>query len=318
MVFKLKILYKLGKLNQGVLQMFAMSKRIFLFIITNILILITLSITWSIISKFFNLPPNGYEYLMFFAVVFGFGGAFISLLMSKWMAKRMMGVQIIAPNTQDSHARRLVENVHQYAKAAGLKTMPEVGIYESAEVNAFATGPSRNNSLVAVSRGLLNRMDQDEVDGVIGHEVAHIANGDMVTMTLLQGVINAIVIFLARVIANIVTSSGDRDSRSPFMYFAVVIGLEICFSILGAVVVNYFSRQREFRADLGGAKYAGRSKMIASLKKLSNTTAFIEPEQEALQSLKISGKPKKALSFLFATHPPLEERIQRLERASIL
>lgn len=294
-----------------------MGKRVFLFVLTNILILVTLSISWSIISNFFDIPPNGYEYLMFFAVVFGFGGAFISLWMSKWMAKKMMGVRIIEPNTGSSEERRIVDMVHQYSRAAGLKKMPEVGIYESAEVNAFATGPSKNNSLVAVSRGLLQRMNSDEVDGVLAHEVAHIANGDMVTMTLLQGVINAIVIFLARVIANIIANSGDRDSRNPFMYFAIVIGLEICFSILGAIVVNYFSRRREFRADYGGAKYAGKHKMIAALKRLTSTTQLIEPEQEALQSLKISGRKKSAMNLLFATHPPLEDRIQTLERAPL-
>lgn len=298
--------------------MFAISKRVFLFVLTNILILITLQISWSIISSFFNLPPNGYEYLMFFAVVLGFGGAFISLLMSKWMAKRMMGVQVIDPQTRDPLARRLVDVVHQYSRAAGLKTMPEVGVYDSPEVNAFATGPSKNNSLVAVSKGLLQRMDDSEIDGVIGHEVAHIANGDMVTMTLLQGVINAVVIFAARVIANIVASSGDRDRPNPFMYMAIVIGLEIAFSLLGAIVVNYYSRRREFRADLGGARYAGRDKMLAALKKLSSTTQLIEPEQQALQSFKIAGRRKSALAALFSTHPAMEDRIRALERANVM
>lgn len=300
--------------------MWAMSKRVFLFVLTNILIMVTLSITWGIVSRYFGLPPNGYEYLMFFAVVFGFGGAFISLWMSKFMAKQMMGVKVISPTESNPTLRRIVERVHQYSKAAGLTKMPEVGYYESQEVNAFATGPSRNNSLVAVSMGLLNRMDEDEVDGVLAHEVAHIANGDMVTMTLLQGIINAIVIFLARIVANIIANAISKDDRgpSPFMTFGIVIALEIVFSLFGAIVVNYFSRRREFRADLGGAKYAGREQMISALRKLQGTQMLLEPEQAALQSLKISGRKKTALAILFATHPALEDRIQALERAKVL
>jgi heat shock protein HtpX len=304
----------------GGFSMWAMSKRVFLFVLTNILIMVTLSITWQFVSRFFGLPPSGYEYLMFFAVVFGFGGAFISLFMSKFMAKQMLGVKTIQPNAADPNLRRVVERVHQFAKAAGLQKMPEVGIYGSAEVNAFATGPSRNNSLVAVSQGLLQRMDDAEVDGVLAHEVAHIANGDMVTMTLLQGIINAIVIFAARVIANIVANAISKDDRgpNPFVTFGIVIGLEILLSFLGAIVVNYFSRRREFRADLGGAKYAGRDKMISALRKLQNTQMLIEPEQAALQSLKIAGRKKSAMAMLFATHPALEDRIRALERANVL
>lgn len=300
--------------------MFAMGKRVLLFVITNILIMVTLSITWQFVSRAFDLPPYGYEYLMFFAVVFGFGGAFISLLMSKFMAKRMLGVKIIDPRTNDPQLRRVVESVHQFAKAAGIKTMPEVGYYESPEVNAFATGPSKNNSLVAVSVGLLQRMNPDEVDGVLGHEVAHISNGDMVTMTLLQGVINAVVIFLARIIAQVVVNAMSKDDRGPgpFVYFGIVIGLEIIFSLFGAIVVNYYSRRREFRADMGGARYAGRDKMLNALKKLQGTQGLIAPEQATLQTLKISSKKKSALMMLFASHPPLEERIQRLERANVL
>jgi heat shock protein HtpX len=300
--------------------MWAMSKRVLLFVVTNILIMITLSVTWSFLSRALGLPPQGYEYLMFFAIVFGFGGAFISLFMSKFMAKTMMGVKIIDSKTANPDLRRVVEQVHHFSKAAGLTVMPEVGYYDSPEVNAFATGPSRNNSLVAVSAGLLNRMDQDEVDGVLAHEVAHIANGDMVTMTLLQGVINAIVIFAARVVANIIASSISKDERgpSPFVYFGIVMILEIVMSLLGAIVVNYFSRRREFRADLGGARYAGRAKMIGALRRLQGSQQLLEPEQQALQSLKISGPQKSALAMLFATHPALEDRIQALERATVL
>ncbi|MCB0349807.1 MAG: protease HtpX, partial [Bdellovibrionales bacterium] len=251
-----------------------------------------------------------------FSIVFGFGGAFTSLLLSKWMAKRMMGVQIIDPYTSDPAARHLVTKVHEFARAAKISTMPEVGIYNSNEINAFATGPSRNNSLVAVSSGLLSRMNKDEADGVLAHEVAHIANGDMVTMTLLQGVINAIVIFAARIVAQLIVSqtrSSNDDRPSPFLYMGIVFALEMLFSIFGMIAVNFFSRAREFRADSGGAKYAGRNKMISALRALQGTVDRLEPEQATLATLKISGKSRSALMALFSTHPPLEERIRRLE-----
>lgn len=295
-------------------------KRVFLFVTVNILVLLTLSISYSLLSQFFGLPQEGILPLLVFGTLFGFGGAFISLLMSKWVAKKAMGVQVINPHTSDPGLRRIVETVHQYARAAGLKTMPEVGIYNSPEVNAFATGPSKANSLVAVSTGLLQRMDEDEVRGVIAHEVAHIANGDMVTMTLIQGVINAVVLIAARIVAQMITSAMSRDNErpNPFLYMGIVFALELAMSFLGAIVVNYFSRRREFRADLGGAKYAGRDKMINALRRLQSTVQLIEPEQQAFQTLKISGGGKRSLIYaLLATHPPLEERIRRLERAAI-
>jgi heat shock protein HtpX len=295
----------------------AMIKRVFLFGIVNILIIVSLSLALNLICAFLGIAPNQYYlYMLIFSVVFGFGGAFTSLLLSKWMAKRMMGVQIIDPNTNDPAARYLVQRVHEFARTARISTMPEVGVYNSPEINAFATGPSKNNSLVAVSSGLLNRMDKDQAEGVLAHEVAHIANGDMVTMTLLQGVINSIVIFAARIIAELIVSQtrSSNDSRpSPFLYMAIVFGLEILFSIFGMIAVNFFSRAREFRADSGGAKYAGREKMIAALRALQGTTDRIAPEQATLATLKISGKPRGALMALFSTHPPLEERIKRLE-----
>lgn len=297
----------------------AMAKRVFLFILTNILILVTMSITWSILTRYFGVPQGYYPYLIFFSLFLGFGGAFLSLLMSKWMAKTMMGVKIIDPNVSDPRLKNVVFKVHNYAKAAGLSVMPEVGYYDSAEVNAFATGPSRRNSLVAVSAGLMHRMNDDEVDGVLAHEVAHIANGDMVTMTLLQGVINAIVIFAARVLANVVANAISKDERPGFfIQFGLIIAFEILFSLLGAIVVNAFSRFREYRADHGGAKLAGRDKMIAALERLKSTVDLIDEEQQAVASLKISGRNKSALQMLFASHPPLDQRIQRLQRANIV
>jgi heat shock protein HtpX len=189
--------------------------------------------------------------------------------------------------------------------------MPEVGIYHSPEVNAFATGPSRDNSLVAVSSGLLNRMTRSEIEGVIGHEVAHIANGDMVTMTLIQGVVNAFVMFFSRILARLIASNVSENARHA-VYFSLSIAFDIAFSILGSLVVAYYSRVREFRADLGGARYAGREKMIAGLRRLQSLFDQLEPDDSSVATLKISSRPT-GLMALFSTHPPLEERIRRLE-----
>jgi heat shock protein HtpX len=295
------------------------AKRVFLFVTVNILVMVSLSFAYSILANFFGLPQNGVGFLIAFCTVFGFGGAFISLLISKWMAKKMMGVEIIDPRTNDPQARWLVDRVHEYSRAAGLTVMPEVGIYNSPEVNAFATGPSKKNSLVAVSAGLLSRMTKEEAEGVLAHEVAHIANGDMVTMTLIQGVINTIVLLLARLVANVITSAINKDDEnpSPFLYMGIVFALEIFFSLFGMLVVNKFSRAREYRADLGGARFAGREKMVNALRRLQNTSGLIEPEQESMATLKISSKPKSSLAMLFATHPSLDDRIRALERARI-
>jgi len=294
--------------------MWTVVKRFLLFGLVNMLILVSLSFALNLICAFLGISPNGYyNYLLLISVVMGFGGAFMSLLLSKWTAKTFMGVQVIPLNTNDPALRHVIESVHTFAKAARLPKMPEVGFYNSPEVNAFATGPSKSNSLVAVSAGLLQRMNRDEIEGVLGHEVTHIANGDMVTMTLLQGVINAVVIFAARAIAQVITSQGRSENRSPFLYMGIVFGLEILFSILGMIAVNYFSRAREFRADSGGARYAGRDKMIASLRALQGTLGRLNKEQQALATLKISGRPHGALMTLFATHPSLEDRIRRLE-----
>jgi heat shock protein HtpX len=237
------------------------------------------------------------------------------------MAKWMMGVQVIPPNTSDPTLRGLVETVHDLARSAGLLKLPDVGIYESDEVNAFATGPTKSRALVAVSTGLLQRMGSREVSGVLGHEVTHIANGDMVTMTLIQGVVNAFVLFLSRVLAFAISQAmRSRDERSGggAIDFLLVMVFQIVFSILGSMVVCWFSRQREFRADAGGARLAGRQTMIDSLQALGHlhdpeVAAAEAHRAQAFQSLKISGQRGGWLA-LFATHPPIEERIARLEQ----
>ncbi|MBI3534544.1 MAG: protease HtpX [Deltaproteobacteria bacterium] len=296
-------------------------KRIFLFLAVNFLVIITLSLVLNLLGVQPYLTPYGLNYtsLMAFCLVWGMGGAFISLALSKLMAKWMMGVHIIDPNTSDHMLQDLVHTVYNLARGARLPKMPEVGIYDSPEVNAFATGPTKSRSLVAVSSGLLNRMNKSELEGVLGHEISHIANGDMVTMTLVQGVVNAFVMFLSRVIAFAIAQMGrgrDDDREGGFsygIYFITSFILEIIFMILGSLVVAWFSRLREFRADAGSAKIAGRQNMIKALEALRRTFEIEDPTpQPAVQTLKISGKRSRFL-HLFSTHPPLEERIARLE-----
>lgn len=301
-----------------------LAKRIFLFVAVNALVMVTISLILNLLGVRPYLTARGinYESLLAFCLVWGMGGAFISLALSKVMAKWMMGVQIIDPRTMDPELQDLVQMVHRLSQAAGLRKMPEVGIYDSDEVNAFATGPTKNRSLVAVSTGLLRRMRRNELEGVLGHEVAHIANGDMVTMTLVQGVVNAFVMFLARVLAWVITRFFSRSEDeegggiSFLMYHIVTFVLEIAFTILGTMVVAFFSRFREFRADKGGAELAGRGNMIAALEALQRTFPIVDPEngqQGAFQTMKISGHPT-GIMRLFSTHPPLEVRIQRLQQ----
>lgn len=294
----------------------AIAKRIFFFAIVNILVVLTLSISVSLISHFLGIELSGMGGLLVLYSVLGMGGAFVSLFISKWMAKRAFGLQMLDPRSQNPQERSIVEMVHRMAKQAGLKTMPEVGIYPSEEINAFATGPSKNNSLVAVSSGLLNKMDQDSVEGVIGHEVAHIANGDMVTLTLIQGVVNTVVLLVSRILATIVANalSGDKEGGSYWMQFGLYMAFQMILGILGTVVVNFFSRWREYRADAGGAKYAGREKMLSALKALSRSQELYDHKDQAFASMKINGKTG-TLAALFSTHPPLELRIRRLEQA---
>jgi heat shock protein HtpX len=296
-----------------------MFKRFFLFVLTNILVMVTVSIVLSVLGVNHYITATGFDYptLMIFCLVWGFVGSGISLLMSKFMAKSMMGVQIVDDRGQYGD---LVRKVHALSRAAGLTKMPEVGVYESPEVNAFATGPSRNNSLVAVSTGLLNQMNADEVEGVLAHEVAHIANGDMVTMALIQGVVNAFVMFFARIAAlalqNVLRGDSEDDDRpaaSGLAYHISVMVFEIAFSFLAMFIVAYFSRIREFRADEGGAKFAGKNKMVGALKRLQQKIDFVDDSQDQVKAMKISSK-KGLMSFL-STHPPLEDRIAALERA---
>jgi heat shock protein HtpX len=297
-----------------------MLKRIFIFFAINILVVLTISLILNLlhVRPFLNAHGLDYESLMIFCLIWGVGGALISLALSRQMAKWLMGVHIIDHTTHDPELQRLLHTVHQLAHAAHLPTMPEVGIYESPEANAFATGPSKRRSLVAVSRGLLRRMSQSELEGVLGHEISHVANGDMVTMTLVQGVVNAFVMFLARVLAYIFSGLGQRNERSSggsYMVFnMLVFFFEIVFMALGWIVIATYSRFREFRADRGGARLAGRDKMIGALEALQRTQQIQDPAalKPAFQSMKISSVKKHGLLALFSTHPPLEVRIERL------
>ena len=299
-------------------------KRIGLFVLTNILIMVTIGIVWSLISTFFGLGPmNGSVIaLMAFCLVMGMSGAFISLLLSRWMAKSMYGVKVIDPKdrTLSADHRWLMDTVYALARRAQLPEMPEVGIYESPEVNAFATGPSKKKSLVAVSSGLFQRMTKPEIEGVIGHEITHISNGDMVTMTLIQGIVNSVAFFFSRILANVVSSQVDEKMRG-IVHFAMTIIGDIFFTLLGSMVVAYFSRRREFRADAGGAKLASSPNMVSALRKLQTVYELpMQTQGEArdnLATLKISHRDQRGgLMSLFTTHPPLEERIAALERRS--
>jgi heat shock protein HtpX len=290
-----------------------MGKRIFFFLLTNVLVLVTISIVLSLTGAGNYMNARGgidLTSLLIFSAIVGFTGALISLAMSRWMAKMMMKVKVLNPNASLSPMERtIVEKVYRLSSAAGLAHMPEVGIYNSPEVNAFATGPSKKRSLVAVSTGLLHEMDDAAIEGVIAHEVAHIANGDMVTMTLLQGVVNTFVVFLARIAAWAV-SRFVKEDIAPIVHFIAVIVFQIAFSILGSLVVFAYSRHREFHADRGGADLAGKDKMTHALQCLkAYSNRMKDEEQTAISTLKINGKRK---SMLFSTHPDLDERINRL------
>lgn len=301
-----------------------MAKRVAFLLVVNILVMTTITVICGLLGVGRYFPQNGLAGLAVFCLVWGFGGAFISLALSRQMAKWFMGVQVISPQTSDPTLRKLVDTVHQQAREAGLP-LPEVGIYQSEEVNAFATGPSKSRALVAVSTGLLQRMDGREVAGVLGHEVTHIANGDMVTMTLIQGVVNAFVLFLSRVLAFAISQAmrsrdDGRDSGGGLIQYLIVIVFQIVFSIFGSMVVCWFSRQREFRADAGGARLAGRDNMIHALQTLGRLhdpklAAAEAAHAQSFQSLKISGSTGRFLA-LFATHPPIEQRIARLEQGN--
>jgi heat shock protein HtpX len=289
-------------------------KRILLFVATNLAIMITISIFLSLLGiGGYRLPGGGLDYsaLMVFCLVWGMAGSFISLALSRFMAKRAMGVQLVDGRAGHEELDWLYATVRQLTDRAGLP-MPEVGFYDSPEVNAFATGPSRKRSLVAVSTGLLRSMRREEVEGVLAHEVSHIQNGDMVTMTLVQGVVNAFVMFFARVIANIARNAVD-EKMSYVVGLMTTIVLDIAFGILGMVVVAWFSRAREFRADAGAGALAGKGKMIAALQRLQQNTQLVDTSTPSLATMKIAGAG--GMMALLSTHPPLEARIAALQNA---
>jgi heat shock protein HtpX len=287
-------------------------KRVVLFLATNLAILFILSIAARLLGVDQWLAANGGNLggLLVFAALFGFGGSLISLALSKWMAKRVMGVQVIT-EPRSAAERWLVDTVRRQAEAAGIG-MPEVGVFDAPEPNAFATGMSRDNALVAVSTGLLRSMRQEEVEAVLGHEVSHVANGDMVTLALIQGVVNTFVIFLARVIGAIVDRAVFKTERgSGPAYFLVVMVAQLVLGILASIIVFWFSRQREFRADRGGAELAGADNMIGALERLK--AAHGQPlRTQQLAAFGISGHVGAGIKRLFMTHPPLDERIAAL------
>ena len=294
-------------------------QRVLLFLATNFAILIVLSIAMQVlgIDDMLAASNAGFntEGILAFSALFGFGGAFLSLAISKFMAKRSMGVRIIEQPSNDTE-RWIKSTVERFANQANIG-MPEVGVFDQPQPNAFATGMSRNNALVAVSTGLLHHMDRDEVEAVIGHEIAHVANGDMITMGLLQGVLNTFVIFLSRLGGFIVDRVILKNQRGHGIgYFVTTIVFQILLSILASIITMWFSRRREFRADEGGAQLAGKSKMIRALKRLSQVSEPQDLEGE-FAAFGISGR-QTGLSALFLSHPPLEQRIRHLESQQIL
>ena len=289
-----------------------MFNRIALFLATNLAVMVLAGIVMSLLG----VHPNQMSGLLIMAALFGFGGSLISLLMSKGMAKRATGAQVITQPRNESE-QWLLATVQRQAQAAGIG-MPEVAVYDAPEINAFATGANRNKALVAVSTGLLRAMSRDEAEAVLGHEVSHVANGDMVTMALLQGVLNTFVIVLARVVGGIIDNaiSGDREgSRGPGLaYFAIVMVLEMVLGLFATMIAMWFSRRREFRADAGGASLAGREKMIAALERLSANRPSTLPAQ--VEAFGIAGGIGEGLKKLFLSHPPMEQRIAAL-RSSV-
>ena len=283
-----------------------MAKRILLFIMTNVLVMVTVSLIVNLLGVNHYLTAYGLNWvaLAIFCGVWGMTGAFISLSMSRFIAKRAMGVEVLSPNS----GHELVLMVAGLCQRAGLP-MPEVGIYDSPEPNAFATGPSKRRSLVAVSSGLLASMNKPEIEGVLAHELSHISNGDMVTMTLIAGVVNSFAMFLSRIIGYFV-SQAVREEAAALVRFAVTIALDILFTILGSIIVAYFSRAREYRADSGAAMLAGREQMIAALESLKRSYQPIDERGAALATLKISGK--RSRMNLLASHPDLDSRIAAL------
>ena len=285
--------------------------RIALFLGTNLAVLVLLGIVMNVVLPMFGIQLGNNGTLLVFAAVFGMGGAFISLALSKWMAKRSTGAQVIETPRNETEAW-LVNTVRRQAEAAGIG-MPEVAIYDAPDINAFATGMSRNKALVAVSTGLLRGMQREEVEAVLAHEVSHVANGDMVTMTLIQGVLNTFVIFLARIVGRIIDGmiSGNRDEGPSFFYYIIVFALDLVFGVFASMIAMWFSRWREFRADAGGANLAGRQKMISALERLAQNHGQSTLPGE-IAAFGISGGVAHGLRKLLLSHPPLVERIAAL------
>lgn len=290
--------------------------RIALFLLTNLAVMLVFGLVLSLTG----IQSSSVQGLMIMAGLFGFGGAFVSLLMSKWMALRSVGGEVIEQARNETE-RWLLETVRRQSQQAGI-AMPQVAIYQAPDINAFATGARRDASLVAVSTGLLQNMSRDEAEAVIAHEISHVANGDMVTMTLIQGIVNTFVIFISRLIAQVAAGflSGDRDnegssSGNPMVYFAVSMVLELVFGILASIITMWFSRHREFHADAGSARLVGREKMIAALQRLK--TSYEPQEAGSMMAFCINGK-SKSFSELFMSHPPLDKRIEALRSGQYL
>lgn len=288
-------------------------KRLFFFIVTNLAVLLVLSVVARVLGIDAYLTAHGQSLqgLLVWAALFGFGGAFVSLAMSKMQAKMFMGVQVISPQSADATGQWLLSVVEHHARSAGVG-MPEVGIFDSPEPNAFATGMSRNSALVAVSTGLLQRMNREEITAVLGHEMTHVANGDMVTLTLIQGVVNTFVLFLSRVVGNLIDRAVFRsDDGRGIASILIFYVLQIAFGILATPIVMWFSRYREFRADRGGARLAGTANMIAALEELKRVHEPLPAQQFAAFGI-AGGDLGGGLRRLFMSHPPLDERIAAL------
>jgi len=290
--------------------------RIALFLLTNLAVMVVFGLVLSLTG----IQSSSIQGLLIMALLFGFGGSIISLMMSKWMALKSVGGEVIEQPRNDME-RWLMQTVEQQSRQAGI-AMPQVAIYHAPDINAFATGASRNASLVAVSSGLLQNMSRDEAEAVIAHEISHVANGDMVTMTLVQGVVNTFVIFISRILAQLAAGflggnreEGEESNGNPMIYFVVAMVLELVFGILASIITMWFSRHREFHADAGSARLVGREKMIAALQRLK--TSYEPQEASTMMAFGINGK-SKSLSELFMTHPPLDKRIEALRSGAYL
>lgn len=298
-------------------KFFQVSKMLMLSVALNILIVTTAFVVVSLICSYFGIPLHDSPikfYLIFYSII-GFGGAFISLQLSRYMAKKAFGVHLLS--SANPKEQQLIQVIERLSRQAGLPQTPEIGVFESQEVNAFATGPSRSRALVAVSTGLLSHMEDDEVEGVLAHEISHIANGDMVTMAVIQGLVNTMVLILARLAVMFISAQMRR--RSFWVEYMLFISFQMIFNLLGSIlVVNVFSRWREYKADKGAARLSGKSKIIQALKSLQSLaprTGF-DPATARYSAFKISNQEKKPSFFsqMFSTHPPLSLRIQALEK----